>query len=524
MSNSLKDFIRQVRDCRTTAEERAIVAKECAMIRTSLKENSNNHSFRKMAKLLFIHMMGYPISFGQMECLRLIASNNFEEKRIGYLAIHQLMKEDDEILMLVTNSIKTDLNHSNQYVNMLGLTALANIGSSQMVQMLAHEVEELCFSPNVSIKRKAVVCALRIIKKVEDLNERFIAILPTLMHDQDQGVVMVTSSIISTLAHQDKTLVAPLKSQILSYLVLRLKTLVSTTGYANTSETEIGGVVNPFLQVKLLQTILELLKIASPHSSCDTEITNLITQIIVITNSSRNPGCSILLECIRIISTLPYNKNLFDVCGNVFGKLLQHKESNIRYVGLCCVYQLVKQYPEVFQSHTSIIMDCLKDCDPSIQRQALKIIYETMNTTTLRLYLNELIKLYSRKPLGILTFEDRELYSDLACKMVMSILQFSSTKRYALDALLYLLSELKDLQFLKTETILIELISMTPQLQRYATIQLFLLSKERFSKKALLRVCLWCLGEYGDLVISSSTTALESMSISSNEIESKISI
>jgi hypothetical protein len=37
MTNSLKDFIRQVRDCRTTAEERAIVAKECAMIRTSLK-------------------------------------------------------------------------------------------------------------------------------------------------------------------------------------------------------------------------------------------------------------------------------------------------------------------------------------------------------------------------------------------------------------------------------------------------------------------------------------------------------
>jgi hypothetical protein len=44
---------------------------------------------------------------------------------------------------------------------MLGLTALANIGSLQMIQMLAHEVEELCFSPNVAIKRKAVVCALR---------------------------------------------------------------------------------------------------------------------------------------------------------------------------------------------------------------------------------------------------------------------------------------------------------------------------------------------------------------------------
>jgi hypothetical protein len=40
----------------------------------------------------------------------------------------------------------------------------------------------------------------------------------------------------------------------------------------------------------------------------------------------------------------------------------------------------------------------------------------------------------------------------------MCILQFSPTKRYALDALLYLLSELKDLQLTKTEALLIALV------------------------------------------------------------------
>jgi hypothetical protein len=40
-----------------------------------------------------------------------------------------------------------------------------------------------------------------------------------------------------------------------------------------------------------------------------------------------------------------------------------------------------------------------------------------MNTTTLRVYLNELITLYSKKPLGILNFEDREFYNDLSCKV-----------------------------------------------------------------------------------------------------------
>jgi hypothetical protein len=49
--------------------------------------------------------------------------------------------------------------------------------------------------------------------------------------------------------------------------VIRLKTLVSTTGYSNTSETDIGGLINPFLQVKLLQAILELLKVSFFHKN-----------------------------------------------------------------------------------------------------------------------------------------------------------------------------------------------------------------------------------------------------------------
>lgn len=46
-----------------------------------------------------------------MECLRLIASSRFAEKRIGYLGLTQFMDEDADILMLVTNSIKKDLQH-----------------------------------------------------------------------------------------------------------------------------------------------------------------------------------------------------------------------------------------------------------------------------------------------------------------------------------------------------------------------------------------------------------------------------
>ncbi|GMP82856.1 hypothetical protein CsSME_00036984 [Camellia sinensis var. sinensis] len=82
-----RDMIRAIRDCKTAAGERAVVRKECAAIRAAVDDNDQDYSHRNIAKLMFIHMLGYPTHFGQMECLKLIASTGFPEKRIGYFGL-----------------------------------------------------------------------------------------------------------------------------------------------------------------------------------------------------------------------------------------------------------------------------------------------------------------------------------------------------------------------------------------------------------------------------------------------------
>ena len=96
MSTKLKDLIRNVRACKTAAEERAIIQKEKALIRESLsvinkkniqQANETEYRPRNVAKLLFISMLGHDTDFGQMGCLDLITANSFAEKRIGYLGL-----------------------------------------------------------------------------------------------------------------------------------------------------------------------------------------------------------------------------------------------------------------------------------------------------------------------------------------------------------------------------------------------------------------------------------------------------
>lgn len=68
----LRDLIREIRSARTAADERAVVQKECASIRDSFRDQDNTYKCRNLAKLLYIHMLGYPAHFGQVINLSLI--------------------------------------------------------------------------------------------------------------------------------------------------------------------------------------------------------------------------------------------------------------------------------------------------------------------------------------------------------------------------------------------------------------------------------------------------------------------
>jgi len=69
-----------------------------------------------VAKLLYLFTLGERTHFGQIECLKLLASPRFADKRLGYLGTMLLLDENQEVLTLVTNSLQKYVGIENTYI------------------------------------------------------------------------------------------------------------------------------------------------------------------------------------------------------------------------------------------------------------------------------------------------------------------------------------------------------------------------------------------------------------------------
>ncbi|KAH9709065.1 AP-1 complex subunit gamma-2 [Citrus sinensis] len=491
------DMIRSIRACKTAAEERAVVRKECAAIRAAINENDQDYRHRNLAKLMFIHMLGYPTHFGQMECLKSIASAGFPEKRIGYLGLMLLLDERQEVLMLVTNSLKQDLNHTNQYIVGLALCALGNICSAEMARDLAPEVERLLQFRDPNIRKKAALCSIRIIKKVPDLAENFINPAAALLKEKHHGVLITGIQLVTDLCKvSTEALEFFRKPKCLDGLVKTLRDVVNSP-YA--PEYDIAGITDPFLHIRLLKLLRVLGQGDADASDC---MNDILAQVATKTESNKNAGNAILYECVETIMSIEDNGGLRVLAINILGRFLSNRDNNIRYVALNMLMKAITVDAQAVQRHRATILECVKDLDASIRKRALELVCLLVNESNVKPLTKELI--------DYLEISDQEFKGDLTAKICSMVEKFSPDKIWYIDQMLKVLSEAGN--FVKDEVwhALIVVISNASDLHGYTVRALYRAVQTSIEQivlmflhqESLVRVAIWCIGEYGDMLVN----------------------
>ncbi|KAM8727456.1 AP-1 complex subunit gamma-like 2 [Acanthopagrus schlegelii] len=499
----LQEMIRAIRSARTQCEERGVIQRECAAIRAQFRQSDNGGRSHNLAKLLYVHMLGYPAHFGQMECVRMIASPRYSEKRVGYLGAMMLLDEKQDASLLITNSIKNDLSHSNQYVQSLALCTLACMGSAEMCRDLAPEIDRLLRASNSYIKKKAALCAVHIVRKVHDLGEMFAPAARSLLAEKNHGVLHGAVVLITELCERNLETLEKFRKAVPD-LVQIMKGLV-ISGYS--PEHDVAGISDPFLQVR----ILRLLRILGHNNEAASDAMNdLLAQVATNTDSTKTVGNAVLYETVLTVLDIKSESGLRVLAVNILGRFLLNNDRNIRYIAMISLQKIVGTDHNAVQRHRGTIVDCLKDQDASVKRRALDLSLALVSASNIRSMMKELLIFLSSCPL--------ELRSQAASGIFIAAERYAPSQRWHIDTILHVLTtaggDVRD----ETVPNLIQLITNASELHCYTVHKLYRALLTDISQQSLVQVACWCIGEYGDLLVRGECQETEPVQVSEDDV------
>jgi AP-1 complex subunit gamma-1 len=464
---------------------------------------------------------GYPTHFGQLECMKLTASPHFPEKRIGYLGMMLLLTEDADVLMLSTNALKNDLTSNNKFIAGLALCAIGNLATADMSRDLAPEVDKHLKSNLAYLRKKACLAMARCLAKCPDMTEDFIDRLVSLLKDKSHGVVLCAVELMTHVLmidvaraqeQGDDPWTTPCRLafvELVPALVKMLRNLLSSGVGAGED-----GSNDPFLQVQLL-TMLRLLGVCNAQAS--EQMNDVLAQVASQTETAKNAGNAILYECVQTIMGIESEDGLRVLAVNILGRFLLNRDNNIRYVALNTLARCIleqKQRGDVLitesgegasnamsalQRHRTTVVDCLKDPDVSIRQRALELIYHLVNEDNVEQLTAEL--------LNYLVLCPREHKADICRRVLQVVDRYSPNDRWRVDTLLTTLTIAgreapRDFQ----SATVVYVSRADRETHAFATHKLIkAIRDDDGSQHGLLSVGIWCVGEYGDLLLQPCT-------------------
>ncbi|KXS16070.1 putative AP-2 adaptor complex subunit alpha [Gonapodya prolifera JEL478] len=495
----LTTFIADLRNCRAKEQEEKRINKELANIRSKFKEGSlNGYQKRKyVCKLLYIYILGYEVEFGHVEAISLISSSKYSEKQVGYLACTLLLGENSEMIRLVINSIRKDLEDSNEINVCLALHCIANVGAREMAESLAIDVERVMVaSSRAFVRKKAALTLLRLFRKHGDLMPvlDWVDQICPLIADENLGVATSVASLLTAFSQQ----YSDQYSKVVPRAIEKLYKIVIDRDFS--PDYVYYKVPAPWLQVK----ILRLLQYYPPPIE-GSHVRNKLTSAVnaIITNSldiPKNPQHSnaqnaVLFEAINMAIELDPESPTVVMAAELLGKFISSKETNVRFLALetmCHLAGMSDLGLDDIKKQQDVILQSLKDRDISVRRRALDLLYSMCDSSNAKVIVAELLK--------FLPIAEHAIKEEVALKVAILAEKWAEEYSWFLDVVISLIGVGGDYVGDDVWYRVVQIVINNEDLQEYAAKTVIHSLRSPTCHETNVKVGGYVLGEFGHLV------------------------
>lgn len=483
---NLTDLVRGIRNNKDN--ETKYITQCIEEIKEELRQENIAVKSNAVAKLTYLQMLGYDISWAAFNIIEVMSSTKFTFKRIGYLAASQSFHEETEVLMLTTNMIRKDLNSQNMYDAGTAMSGLACFVTPDLAKDLANDVMTLLTSTKPYLRKKAVLLMYKIFLRFPEALRPAFPRLKEKLEDPDPGVQSAAVNVICELARKN-----PKNYLSLAPVFFKLMTS-STNNWMLIKIIKLFGALTP-LEPRLGKKLIE-------------PLTNLIHS---------TSAMSLLYECINtVIAGMPNHSASIQLCVQKLRILIEDSDQNLKYLGLLAMSKILKTHPKSVQAHKDLVLQCLDDKDESIRLRALDLLYGMVSKKNLM----EIVK----KLMVHMDKAEGTLYRD---ELLSKIIDICSQNNYQyitnFEWYVSILVELTRIEGTKHGTLIagqmLDVAIRVQAIRSFAVSQMAVLlynahllvgNSDRNSICEVLYAAAWICGEFSDLLEDPKNT-LESM-------------
>lgn len=386
-------------------------------------------------KGLICELLGYSVPYAHIHYITMTLSPQIIEKSLGYICAQTFLKETDESLVLVVNSILRNLKSRNTLDNNFALICLSYLLNDETIPIVLDELKSKFEHSTDLIRKKTIVALHRCIQKNPDVWDSIKDLIEKGFRDQSLSIVYVSLlcylEIMNVKPDVGLTALKPLIPEIVS-LSSRLQTQDIRVDKHDIEDST-------WIQIRLLKLMSSLCK-EDPEIS-DKLRPSLIEIVRVCDVKGNFHNIGVLLEVVQSFNTITPNESLLIVMKERTMVLIESNHLDAQYIGLKIVIQLLKYDKNLFNQYSREFLALLKTGDEMIQDKAFNIIklmehsdMEKIVSSLLDIWESAYPSIQSRQrleaTLGMMYKFNQTQYTFILEKMFY-ILRITSTDKYS---------------------------------------------------------------------------------------------
>ena len=302
-------------------------------------------------------------------------------KKVGYLAAASCIGPEHEFRFMVINMLQKDMTSNDHTEVANALIATSMLITTEMIPAVISPVANLLSHKREFVRKRALLALHRFYQLDKSSISHLIDEVCKMLCDADPSVMTASVVLLDDICKDDPTIgknlvpsLCSIQKQIIEQRLPR--------------DYDYHNIPAPWVQIKIIRLLSRL---GYGDQVASEKMYDVIANTMARADAGTAIGHAISYECIRCVVHIYPNAELLQSASKATAFFINNPLSNLKYLGLNALGEMVKENPAVAATHQMAVMNCLQSDDEALRRKAIDLLFAISNENNVQVVIDKML-------------------------------------------------------------------------------------------------------------------------------------